>query len=95
MTASRLIDNLQKMFDEAWEQNMSGNGTDLSRMVTTFVPMAIQELSAEEKHGRWIKHNNKIICSHCKEEPVYANLEGFILTKRCPNCGADMRGESE
>lgn len=42
--------------------------------------------------GEWKKVSGyKIICTNCKEEPVYANLEGYILTKSCPNCGADMR----
>lgn len=45
--------------------------------------------------GEWIKiAPHKIICSNCKEEPVYANLEGYILTKCCPNCGACMRKEN-
>ena len=41
--------------------------------------------------GEWVKWGNKIICSHCKGEPVYANLEGFILTTYCPDCGAKMK----
>ena len=45
-------------------------------------------------HATWEKiAPHKIVCSHCKEEPVYANLEGYILTKRCPNCGAKMNAE--
>ena len=46
-------------------------------------------------HGQWVKTGNKIICTNCGEEPVYANLEGFILTKCCPNCGAKMDGGNE
>ena len=43
-----VIKNLYKLFDAAWEINMSGNGTDITRMVTTFVPDAIQNLQAYE-----------------------------------------------
>ena len=41
-----VIKNLRKLFDAAWEENMNGRGTDITRMVTTFIPDAIQELSA-------------------------------------------------
>ena len=43
-----VIKNLYTLFDAAWEINMSGNGTDITRMVTTFVPDAIQNLQAYE-----------------------------------------------
>lgn len=39
---------------------------------------------------QWVKLFKKIVCPNCKEEPVYASIEGYILTKRCPNCGAKM-----
>lgn len=40
------IKNLYILFDAAYEMNMSGCGTDITRMVTTFVPDAIQDLQA-------------------------------------------------
>ena len=43
-----VIKNLYKLFDTAYEINMNGNGTDITRMVTTFVPDAIQNLQAFE-----------------------------------------------
>ena len=43
-----VIKNLYTLFDAAWEINMSGNGTDITRMITTFVPDAIQNLQAYE-----------------------------------------------
>lgn len=43
-----VIKNLYTLFDAAFEENMSGNGTDITRMVTTFVPDAIQNLQAYE-----------------------------------------------
>ena len=42
------IKNLYILFDAAYEMNMSGCGTDITRMVTTFVPDAIQDLQAYE-----------------------------------------------
>ena len=41
-----VIKNLYTLFDAAFEENMNGNGTDITRMVTTFVPDAIQNLQA-------------------------------------------------
>lgn len=45
---NNIIKNLYKLFDAAWEENMSGRGTDITRMVTTFIPDAIQDLQAYE-----------------------------------------------
>ena len=42
------IKNLYMLFDASWEENMNGRGTDITRMVTTFVPDAIQDLQAFE-----------------------------------------------
>ena len=43
-----VIKNLYALFDAAWEENMNGRGTDITRMVTTFVPDTIQNLQACE-----------------------------------------------
>lgn len=43
-----VIKNLYTLFDAAWEENMNGRGTGITRMVTTFVPDAIQNLQAYE-----------------------------------------------
>ena len=44
----------------------------------------------------WLAHGNPIAmyyCSNCKNQ-AYANDMGEdILSKFCPNCGADMRGK--
>ena len=42
----KTIKNLYTLFDAAWEENMNGRGTDITRMVTTFIPDAIQDLQA-------------------------------------------------
>ena len=43
-----VIKNLYMLFDAAWEENRNGRGTDITRMVTTFIPGAIQNLQAFE-----------------------------------------------
>lgn len=43
-----VIKNLYTLFDAAFEENMNGRGTDITRMVTTFIPDAIQNLQAYE-----------------------------------------------
>ena len=52
-----VMKNLYTLFDVAWEENMNGSGTDITRMVTTFVPDAIQNLQAYkamfENKERW------------------------------------------
>ena len=45
---NKVIKNLYILFDAAFEENMNGSGTDITRMVTTFVPDAIQNLQAYE-----------------------------------------------
>ena len=43
-----VIKNLYMLFDAAWDENMNGRGNDITKMVTTFVPDAIQDLQAFE-----------------------------------------------
>lgn len=43
-----VIKNLYTLFDAAFEENMNGRGTDITKMVTTFIPDAIQNLQAYE-----------------------------------------------
>ena len=42
----KVIKNLYILFDAAFEENMNGRGNDITTMVTTFVPDAIQDLQA-------------------------------------------------
>lgn len=55
-----VIKNLYTLFDAAWEENMNGRGNDITTMVTTFVPDAIQNLQAYEsmfdEEGRLYDH---------------------------------------
>lgn len=63
----------------------------------------------EREKGEWIKIQSgdkdfpeSIVCSRCKEENSYLEFDEyhepihktFITSKFCPNCGADMRGET-
>ena len=62
-----VIKNLYKLFDAAWEENMNGRETDITRMVTTFVPDAIQNLQA---------HNEVLTrCEYC----VLKHYSGYNL----------------
>ena len=59
----------------------------------------------EVRHGEWIvkKHmyfpENRLLeemrCSVCEEEAFYNEVEGYVLTNYCPNCGAKMDGKGE
>ena len=60
MTTDDIIKNLYILFDAAWEENMNGRGTDITRMVTTFVPDAIQNLQAYEEIDKIIDKLNSI-----------------------------------
>ena len=66
MDTGKIIENLYTLFDAAWEENMNGRGTDITRMVTTFVSAAIQELQVfrdmldDEKFERLVDESNSI-----------------------------------
>lgn len=51
-----VIKNLYMLFDAAWDENMNGRDTDITRMVTTFVPDAIQDLQAYEYNAVILPH---------------------------------------
>ena len=70
--------------------------------------MAISALS--KKKGEWIKVQSgdkdfpeSIVCSKCKNENSHFDFNEhaepigkvFVTSKFCPNCGADMRGETD
>ena len=90
-----VIKNLYTLFDAAFEENMNGRGTDITRMVTTFVPDAIQNLQAYEamfnvKEAEWVyDHWCEFKCSNCgnwSDSKPYKGKE-----KYCPECGKRMR----
>ena len=50
----------------------------------------------ERPKGRWVKDGDFMICLNCESEINVKNSLGIENRKNfCPNCGADMRGESE
>lgn len=83
-----VIKNLYALFDAAFEENMNGRGTDITRMVTTFVPDAIQNLQAYEaifkNKKSWIDDADAYICPICGFETDNPNR---YESARCPKCG--------
>lgn len=83
-----VIKNLYTLFDAAFEENMNGRGTDITRMVTTFVPDAIQNLQAYEdmeSQGRLIVLSIEDIhpCKYCNSG------WGSISSEGCKSCHDD------
>lgn len=69
----------------------------------------ILNLPSVENKGEWIKIKSgdkdfpeSIVCSKCKNENSHLDFNEhgepigkvFVTSKFCPNCGADMRGET-
>ena len=85
---NEVLKNLYVLFDAAFEENMNGRGTDITRMVTTFVPDAIQNLQAYEdmeSQGRLIVLSIEDIhpCRGCNTGWGYISSEG------CKSCHDD------
>ena len=73
-----VIKNLYTLFDVAFEENMNGRGTDITRMVTTFVPDAIQNLQAYEHLGftpEEIAYMAKFYKEHTSVEAIKNNMK--------------------
>lgn len=51
-------------------------------------PNVIAEAQPQRKTGKWIDGYKRQTCSVCKQR-------GYRSWNFCPNCGADMRGESD
>ena len=73
-------------------------------MVTAFFYTDSEAIEAwnkrtERPKGRWIMRGGKRYCSVCQQRAcVTRDSDDFWYTAGtdfCPNCGADMRGESE
>lgn len=77
--------------------------------VLTEVREKVRALPSAENKGEWIKIQSgdkdfpeSIVCSKCKNENSHLDFNEhgepigkvFVTSKFCPNCGADMRGET-
>ena len=61
-----------------------------------FADCPLPSVEPERPKGRWIRKSNMIWCSHCGDAPIDEAYNWYPTeTPYCPNCGADMRGESD
>ena len=52
-------------------------------------------IEPEREKGKWIIDGHHIRCDNCGEYMCDTDREGDAIPRNfCPNCGADMRGES-
>ena len=53
----------------------------------------------ERKKGKWIEIPDEVFastykCSSCGEAPLCDGYSDYAFSPYCPNCGADMKGDS-
>lgn len=76
---SKYIDQ-DKLAEFARHSTIGIDANDIMRFPTADV--------VEVKHGEWLEDSGNIACSECHTIWLYRR------TDFCPNCGADMRGET-
>lgn len=76
-----------------WQKSMVDHGVPIDTSKVQALRVAIEALQADRPHGEWIeKNSHTYICDHCGfEQAIYGNLYEYNF---CPNCGADMRGDT-
>lgn len=100
-------DETEKQFKESKELNLEDwfqhrifvqNMNDIDIQTILELP----PVTSQPKVGHWVEMElvdtgvSKFSCSVCKEGDFYNQIDNpFIPTKYCPNCGADMRGDSD
>lgn len=95
------IQNLYTLFDAAFEENINGRGTDITRMITTFVPDAIQKLQAYDANESI--SNCCSICSSDYNQEIVVDVIRYHTSgscrremveeiKFCPSCGRKLGG---
>lgn len=56
-------------------------------------------LQPQRIKGRWIRKESDLSwwyeCSECGESPLFDPYENEVLTRFCPWCGSDMRGDED
>jgi hypothetical protein len=93
MTRSKAIEHLKNIVIYSFQDGY----TDEARQAIDMAIKALEE--PERKKGKWTidEELRTCYCSNCLGENAYAydwNVRRFT-DSFCPNCGADMRGESE
>ena len=93
--ADELISALNETIEKHQNSDMFTRTVRAAKNMITIIKQMPSADVVEVKHGEWIDEEidcNGIFvityCSECKEQCDYR-------TDFCPNCGADMRGETE
>lgn len=71
----------------------------ISKEIRKAAQDTIRELPSVQRKGKWVRITDEVFadrfeCSECGKLPPIENFEWW-LSDYCPNCGADMRGESD
>lgn len=87
---------LSRIRQEAYEQGYQDGKVDGYNLAGTRMSSAKQE----RKKGKWIwmgeKGDSRFMCSVCKSKENVPTCNGKpTIWWYCPNCGADMRKETE
>jgi len=95
------IELINKLRQEAeWEAYLQPHSQYETPKLLSEDADVIEKLSGERKNGEWLEVFNGFEtiyhCSKCSEEPLtkYGTMHDYVLSEFCPNCGADMRGET-
>lgn len=97
-----------KNLREVYEHEYPTASGDFDEYASHDVPNVLRNMKAADvqpiRHGRWVCNeelyfNGMTKCSCCNEEYYIEdiqNLQGDLRTVNyCPNCGADMRGDTD
>lgn len=81
-----------------------GSGTELQKFFADICVATAPTVDAVEVvHAKWVYKCGEFVCSHCDGDiPQKVNFcrgcymdTDDVFSNFCPNCGADMRGESD
>lgn len=61
--------------------------------------MMLPSVQPKAKTGRWINQDEgahyPVECCSCHKEPLLDQYGDYVLSDFCPNCGTDMRGDTD
>lgn len=86
-----VVDENATCDDCLYYNQMEDCPNDEDCIIRQALDMAIKALEQEPKTGHWIDDNGIYAWCSCCKEHIYQTGE----FKYCPNCGADMRGDTE